>query len=96
MPPNRLSVHTLSEMHVCAWCNQQIGTEPGQLSGRPAANYGMCSDCLISHLTELDPTLEKREMARARRMRRCGQSLTHIGDVLGVSPPILQVALAAG
>ena len=95
LPPNRFSAHILSDMHVCAWCDQQIGTHFGSLSGRPAANYGICSECLIPRLAELDPTLERRELTRARRMRGCGQSLAHIGHVLGVSQPVLQVALSA-
>jgi hypothetical protein len=81
-------------MHICAWCNQNIGTCTGTLSGKPAANYGICSDCLVSRLTPIHPTLEKREMARARRMRRCGQSLAHIENVLGVSQPMLRVVLS--
>jgi hypothetical protein len=38
--------------------------------------------------------LEKRKMARARRMQRCGQSLAHIGHVLEVSQPMLRVVLS--
>jgi len=83
-------------MHVCAWCNQQIGSEHEEPSERPVANYGMCSDCLIVRLSGFNSALEKPKLVRARRMRRCGQSLTHIGDVLGVSQPILHVALSAG
>jgi hypothetical protein len=81
-------------MHVCAWCTQNIGTCSGTLSGKPAANYGICSNCLISRLAPIGPTLEKRKMARARRMQRCGQSLAHIGHVLEVSQPMLRVVLS--
>ena len=81
-------------MHICAWCDQKIGNRSGNLHGTPATAYDMCSECLVSRLAPICPTLEKSEMVRARRMQRCGQSLAHIGDILGVSQPILRVALA--
>jgi hypothetical protein len=93
MPPKKLNAHFLYVMNICAWCNQEIEIEsqPGKLAGKPATSYGICSDCLITRLTPISPRLEKREMARARRMQRCGQSLAHIGNVLGVSLPMLRV-----
>lgn len=83
-------------MNVCAWCGQAIGTVVGgvgHLSGRPAPNFGMCSGCLQASLAALPDPMGEREVKRARRMRRCGKSLLHIGQVLGVSLPTLEATL---
>jgi hypothetical protein len=83
-------------MHICAWCQQKIEIESrsGILRGEPATTFGICPDCLTARLAPICPALEKREIHRARRMRRRGQSLAHIGQVLGVSQPVLRIALS--
>lgn len=82
-------------MHVCAWCGEEIGTVPGRLAGRAADNFGMCCECLHARLDALPQPLDKRELKRARQMHKCGQSLVHIGFVLGVNEPSVQLALEA-
>ena len=82
-------------MSVCAWCGQNMDAVPGYLSGRPERNFGMCSSCLDAHLAALADPMGKREVARARRMRKRGKSLLHIQQVLGVSPSTVRAALRA-
>jgi hypothetical protein len=55
----------------------------------------MCPDCLHARLAELPDPMGKREVKRARRMHKCGKSLLHIGQVLGVSVPTVQATLRA-
>ncbi len=81
--------------HICAWCDQEIGTVAGRLFGEPADNFGMCRKCLHARLDSLPVPLGKRELKRARRMHKSGQSLIQIGHVLGVSEPSVQLALKA-
>jgi hypothetical protein len=80
-------------MGVCAWCGEAIGGVLGFLSGSPAPNFGICSGCLRARLAELANPMGQREIKRARRMRKCGKSLLHIGRVLGVSEPSVRAAL---
>ena len=82
-------------MSMCAWCGETIGSVLGYLSGRPAPNFGMCSGCLHARLAELPDPMGKREVTRVRRMHKCGKSLLHIGQVLGVNEPTVQAALRA-
>jgi hypothetical protein len=35
-----------SPMHVCAWCDCELGICMGAVRGVPTTNYGMCPDCL--------------------------------------------------
>jgi hypothetical protein len=79
--------------HICAWCHANIGTHSGQVSGRLATNFGMCVDCRRERLGPAP--LAVRELKRARRMRKCGRSLRHIGWVLGVDEPSVEAALRA-
>ncbi len=55
----------------------------------------MCRKCLHACLDSLPVPLGKRELKRARRMHKSGQSLIQIGHVLGVSEPSVQLALKA-
>jgi hypothetical protein len=82
-------------MNVCAWCGQTIETVRGYLSGRRKRNFGMCFRRLHAHLAALPDLMGKREVARARRMRKCGKSLPHIQQVLGVSQSTIRAALRA-
>ena len=95
VPRNPNRVHFSIMNHVCAWCCRTIGTLTGQLNQRSARNFGMCPDCLQAHLDALAEPLAKSELKRARRMRKCGRSLVHIGRVLGVSRPAVEAALRA-
>lgn len=55
----------------------------------------MCADCLQDALDSLPAPLANRELKRAQRMFRSGQSMIHIGRVLGVNQPTVQAALQA-
>ena len=79
--------------HVCAWCQSNIGTHWGQVSGEVATNFGMCADCRREQLGPAPLAVPK--LQRARRMHKCGKSLQHIGRVLGVEEPRVEAALRA-
>jgi hypothetical protein len=80
---------------LCAWCGKTIGIGSGRLRGKIECSFGMCEACLATNLTGAPPALGRREIARARRMHRCGRSLDHIGQVLGVPQPSVAAALEA-
>jgi len=79
--------------HVCAWCHANLGTHLGRVSGQLATNFGMCADCRRERLGPAPLAVHK--LVRARRMHKCGQSLRHIGRVLGVDEPRIEAALRA-
>jgi hypothetical protein len=65
------------------------------MRGKAECNFGMCDACIASSLASNPLPMGRREIARARRMHRCGRSLTHIGRVLGVPQPSVVAAVKA-
>jgi len=81
--------------NLCAWCGMAIPIGDGRLRGKAECNFGMCAVCLAANLASDPSPMGQREVARARRMRRCGRSLVHIGRILGVPQPTVVAALEA-
>jgi hypothetical protein len=80
---------------LCAWCGNAIGFSDGRLRDKADCSFGMCQACLTTKLA-VDPIpMGRREIARARRMHRCGRSLVHIERILGVPQPTIAAALEA-
>ena len=87
--------HLLIMKNLCSWCCKTIGIGGGRLRGEVECNYGMCDACLAENLAGNPSRMGRREIARARRMHRCGKSTLHIGHVLGVPQPTVIAALEA-
>jgi hypothetical protein len=80
---------------LCAWCGKTIRITNGRLRGNAECSFGMCTDCVARKLACAPGQLGRREVARARRMHRCGRSLGHIERILGVPQPTIVAALEA-
>jgi len=81
--------------NLCAWCGKTIRIGGGRLRGGIECNYGMCGACFPAKLARDANPMSRREIARARRMHRCGRSLVHIGHILGAPQPVVVAALEA-
>ena len=87
VPPIWGEVHSLCEMYFCAWCDQEIGFSRGNLRGRPAAQHGICCECLdeqLARLANLPPSRHNRVANRPTRARGVdrwvqGQAAAHAG-----------------
>ena len=66
-------------MHVCAWCNRELGSASTSVQGVPATNWGMCPDCLWKRTKALMATPPrppyKINLTRPEAVRRLGEAV---------------------